>query len=75
MQAKDISEEEFLAAVIECGKDRPARWANRYDVADALGLPEKLVLAKGRKLILRGILSGCPCGCRGDWVPLDKEGT
>lgn len=30
--------------------------------------PEKVVLAKARKLIRRGRLSGCPCGCRGSFV-------
>ena len=31
------------------------------------GLPENLVLAKARKLIKRGLLDGCACGCRGDF--------
>lgn len=31
------------------------------------GVPENLVLAKARKLIRRGLMSGCACGCRGDF--------
>lgn len=30
-------------------------------------LPMALVLAKARNLIRRGLLTGCACGCRGDW--------
>lgn len=30
-------------------------------------IPEKLIHAKMRKLIAKGYLDGCPCGCRGDF--------
>jgi len=30
-------------------------------------LPGRLVLAKMSKLIRAGLVSGCPCGCRGDF--------
>lgn len=47
-------------------------WANRFDIAKALGNPpEKVVLAKLQKLIKRGLITGCACGCRGDFeLPL-----
>jgi hypothetical protein len=64
MQAKDISDEAFLAAVQ--GATR-GPWATRWDVTAALEAPEKVVLAKARKLIRRGLLDGCACGCRGDF--------
>lgn len=35
-------------------------------------IPQKLILAKARKLIRRGVLSGCYCGCRGDFMLTDK---
>lgn len=35
-------------------------------------LPEKLVLSKMRNLIKRGLVDGCPCGCRGDYEITDK---
>ncbi|MFI2663721.1 hypothetical protein [Micromonospora carbonacea] len=35
---------------------------------DSPGLPLPLVRAKARKLINRGTLDGCPCGCRGDFT-------
>ena len=46
-----------------------SHWANRFDIAKALGLEdkEKVVLAKLRRLILRGEITGCYCGCRGDF--------
>ncbi|MBL7487125.1 hypothetical protein [Frankia sp. AgW1.1] len=30
-------------------------------------IPEKIVLAKAKRLIRRGLLEGCACGCRGDF--------
>lgn len=42
-------------------------------VADAMpqGTPGKLQVAKMRKLIRRGLVSGCDCGCRGDFELTD----
>jgi hypothetical protein len=36
------------------------------------GVPSKLALAKMRKMILRGVVGGCGCGCRGDFVITEK---
>jgi hypothetical protein len=59
----------------------PAYWANRWDVAaylagdyeriegspeDYPNVPEKVVLAKIRRLDRRGLIYGCGDGCRGD---------
>jgi hypothetical protein len=33
--------------------------------------PQKLVIAKARKLMRRGLLEGCDCGCRGDFELTD----
>ncbi len=42
-------------------------------VHDAMppGTPEKVQLAKMRQLHRRGLVSGCACGCRGDWEITD----
>src|SRR5690349_3703343 len=48
-------------------KPATGHWANRWDIAKALKLPDKIVLAKLRKLIRRGLITGCACGCRGDF--------
>lgn len=43
-------------------------WANRVDLAGLFPeAPEKVVLAKLRSLIKRKLMTGCPCGCRGDF--------
>ena len=31
------------------------------------GTPQKLALAKMRMMVRRGVVSGCACGCRGDF--------
>lgn len=35
--------------------------------------PQKVVRAKLSKLIRRGIISGCVCGCRGDFMVVQLE--
>ncbi len=56
------------------------KWANHWDpaeVGDPLMLtvftvmpdaPQKVRIAKMRQLKKRGLVDGCACGCRGDWV-------
>ena len=54
--------------------DQPVigHWQNRWDLGRDLNrvleteVPEKVVLAKIEKMIRRGRLNGCGCGCRGD---------
>jgi hypothetical protein len=42
--------------------------ATRWDVERELSsFPPKVILAKIRKMIKQGKLSGCACGCRGDF--------
>lgn len=70
MQCKDIPDDLLLDAVRRTGE--PGSWRMRWDVQAALEaslgpVPEKLFLAKARKLIVRKLLSGCDCGCRGDY--------
>jgi hypothetical protein len=75
MQCKDIPDR----PIIEMLDRNPGQWhnwcfANEYDVTRAMpeGTPEKLKLAKMRVLIGRGLVDGCPCGCRGDFVITTK---
>lgn len=70
MQAKDIPDTTFLEAVrVYNDGEAPTmagpRWALVWDL-ESFG-PDNLIRAKARKLIHRGLLSGCPCGCRGDF--------
>lgn len=44
-----------------------------WDFPDgAFGVPWKVLAAKISKLIRRGYLDGCDCGCRGDWQLTNK---
>jgi hypothetical protein len=54
-----------VAAVL----DGHPEWIGERAATDgeSVRMPEKLVLAKARKLIRRGLLSGCFCGCRSDF--------
>lgn len=36
------------------------------------GVPDKLRQAKMRRLMARGLVDGCPCGCRGDYQLTDE---
>lgn len=70
-QCKDISDDAFLRAVSVAYAERGI--ATRWDVArileEAYGeIPEKVVIAKSRKLIRSGKIGGCGCGCRGDYT-------
>lgn len=69
MKASDISDEALLDAV-RAATPVGFTWAMRGNVLPEY--PEKVVLAKARKLIRRGVLEGCACGCRGDWRARDE---
>ena len=72
-QAKDVPEMPVLEFLF--GLNRWATWFPGYDnsVENAMpvGTPEKVALAKMRALIKRGLVDGCPCGCRGDFELTD----
>lgn len=75
MQCKDIPDTTFVTAV----RTRAVHgtWAMAWDVQDELEktlgpIPPNLFFAKARRLVDRGLIGGCPCGCRGDFhVPED----
>lgn len=74
VQAKALTDERVLAA-IDAVEDKVrsqdlnrASWFMRCDFADYFPeLPEKVVLAKMKTMIRRGLIDGCTCGCRGDF--------
>lgn len=73
MQAKDLDDRRVLNLIDELGAGRPSRWVFMWDLAPALApAPYKVVQAKAKALIRRGLVNGCPCGCRGDFVVTDK---
>ena len=65
VQAKDISERQFIDAVIKTA--HPWGTSGACDVAEALGVPRKVMLAKARRLIKRKVIDGCGCGCGGNF--------
>lgn len=76
MKCADIDDDVFLAAVAATTPMHPGLsvWRFRGDVKTTLDemlghpIPERLFLAKARKLGLKGKLSGCTdCTCRGDY--------
>lgn len=70
MQAKDIPDEPILRLL----ETRNGEWTLWWDITKAMpeGVPEKVVLAKMASLIRRGLVDGCACGCRGDFVLTEK---
>lgn len=75
MQCKDTPDKDILKFLVNLN-GRWATWFDGYDhsVINCMpkGTTEKLALAKMSKLIKRGLVNGCNCGCRGDFVITEK---
>ena len=71
MKAADIDAPMLLGRIAALGLIRGApRWVQRWDLEPLYpDVPPKVLLAKLRRLYRAKLLDGCPCGCRGDWVP------
>ena len=74
LQCKDIP----ARPILEMLAKNPTQWHNwcwtEWNVTEAMppGIPPKLALAKMRMMIRRGVVDGCTCGCRGDFVITEK---
>jgi len=67
MQAKNVPESRVLALV-----DDNVRVS--WEIQRALSeFPPKVVLAKLRSMVKRGVLDGCACGCRGDFSRRERR--
>jgi hypothetical protein len=78
MHARDIADDVFVDAVRQATRlpnIGANRWATGAALNEATGIewPEKVVLAKFTRLEKRGVLTGCNCGCRGDWLVVVTE--
>ncbi|MFD8545666.1 hypothetical protein [Streptomyces sp. NPDC059649] len=80
MQCKDIPDELYLGAVRDtAAKNIWGNTTNRQMVKEVVEavvghVPDNLFDAKSRRLIQRGMLDGCACGCRGDFsIPTDDR--
>lgn len=70
-KASDIDDVDFLRSVHRISLDGkwsvPVRWVSIWEMEPLFpAMPAKVVAAKFRQLLKRGLLDGCPCGCRGD---------
>lgn len=82
MQCKDIDDAPILVFLANLPEYEVASsfwdWDGgirfTYDLMDAFpsNTPRKLCLSKMYKLIRRGLVHGCWCGCRGDFTLTDK---
>jgi hypothetical protein len=76
MKCSDIPDKDILEILYETHGYIPGQgWASHC--WGKLGeyfkqFPAKFGLAKMRQLHRRGLVGGCPCGCRGDWEITDK---
>jgi len=54
---------------IACVLEGHPEWCGQAEATDdeSVTIPEKVVLAKAKRLIRRGLIDGCGCGCRGDF--------
>ncbi len=77
MQAKDVPDRDVLRFLAK--QTSLAGWWSPPDPTTVAGLPTvlsgmppgtppKVALAKMRSLVRRKLVSGCPCGCRGDFA-------
>jgi len=74
LQCKDVPTLPILRYVAEHGGIGCVWWEGERSVCNAVppGTPEKLILAKMRNMISKGLVDGCSCGCRGDFEITDK---
>lgn len=76
-KASDITDDVMMGAFRSVrGKNGVPEWAALSDIQGALpSWPKRVVLAKLRSLVKRGLLDGCTCGCRGDFEAPDLPGV
>lgn len=73
LQAKDLEDSVFLEFIRLKSQDRAKEWGFKHPAPTMVwdfpeGIPIKIVLAKASALIKRGLIEGCTCGCRGDFL-------
>lgn len=72
MQCKDIEDGPLLLFVARKESEKGG-WVNTWDFEPPYSdLPDNLFRAKMGGLIRRGLLTGCNCGCRGDYETTAK---
>lgn len=66
-KTSDITDKEILREIyISCVEHNC--WSNTTIIAESFSdFPIKIVASKLSRVMLRGLVTGCDCGCRGDW--------
>lgn len=66
----------FILCVNRVGRGIPCTFTNRgpFNIARGMppGTPEKLRLKKMSSLMRKGLITGCPCGCTGNFFITEK---
>lgn len=76
MKTSDLSTEEFFAAVRKARThgNPDHKFSISWEVVELLSdYPWKIVYAKAKKLIIKGSMEGCWCGCSGIWIIKGEE--
>lgn len=68
MKASDLPDRAMLAVVAALTQEHEHATVTIWKVCEIFfNVPPKVVHAKLRRLIRRGLVDGCYCGCRGDF--------
>jgi hypothetical protein len=71
--ARDIPDQVLLDLVETQARERDGLGAVLWELQAALpDYPPKVIKAKLRKLSRRGLITGCLCGCRGDFALTER---
>lgn len=73
---REIADEEDLVRTTRYAM-RGSIWPSTQNILAVFtefGIPEKVVMAKLRKLEKRGLINGCACGCSGNFsIPASQD--
>jgi hypothetical protein len=68
VQAKDVPDDVFLTVVRDLRDEQGWSLVPWHLIEPSFpDVPFKVLLAKARKLVRRGLLDGCACGCSGSF--------
>lgn len=84
MQTKDLDTNEMLDVIDKLSTSKEYPWddytKDKHPVfIDDIftcypKVPQKLIVSKLRNLIKKGLITGCACGCRGDFEVVYNKG-
>lgn len=71
IQCKDVDKVDILRSIDKI-ENLEGRWTLLWEIqADFPDIPPKVILAKLRQMLRAGWITGCGCGCRGDFEIVD----